>query len=83
MARPWNHFNKREAREVIAKTIGLNTTKVGDDQTFRSVGADELDIVNAYNALEQKYGTHIPLEYSPDITFGELIGFVENQRSQS
>jgi acyl carrier protein len=56
------------ARRVIADHLGVSASQIVDDATFRSLGADSLDLISLTMVLEETFDLHIPAEQAESCT---------------
>jgi len=56
------------ARKVIAEHLGVSPSLIVDQVTFRSLGADSLDLISLTMALEEAFDLHIPAEQAESCT---------------
>jgi acyl carrier protein len=69
-------------REVIAEHLGTAPSRVLDEASFVSLGADSLDIVSLTMALEETFDIHIPDERAEACgTVGDVLGLIAECRS--
>jgi acyl carrier protein len=57
-----------DARKLIADHLGVAPALVADDASFRSLGADSLDLVSLTMAFEEAFDLHIPDEQAEGCT---------------
>lgn len=51
---------EESARKVIAEHLGVSQALILDTVSFRSLGADSLDLVSLTMAFEEAFDLHIP-----------------------
>ncbi|HJQ16914.1 MAG TPA: acyl carrier protein [Allosphingosinicella sp.] len=59
---------EESARKVIAEHLGVSPSLILDTVSFRSLGADSLDLVSLTMAFEEAFDLHIPDDQAESCT---------------
>lgn len=71
-------------KAIIAEQLGVSEEKVTDAKTLQELGADSLDSVEIFMALEERLGIEIPEEQAEKLTeIGQIIAFINKLSSDS
>lgn len=72
---------ERRVREIVADQLGITEEDVTPDATLgENLGADSLDLIELFMALEEEFGIEISEQMAEKIeTVADLIGFLDNR----
>ena len=75
-----SHIEKR-VREIIADQLGIADEDISPQSSFHhDLGADSLDLVELYMALEEEVEIDIPPEVTDELsTVADIIRYIERQ----
>src|SRR3989338_10359290 len=75
-----SHIEKR-VREIIADQLGIADEDISPQSSFHhDLGADSLDLVELYMALEEEFEIDIPPEVTDELsTVADIIRYIERQ----
>lgn len=74
---------EQKVREIVADQLGIGEDEIAlDSKLDGDLGADSLDLVELFMALEEEFEVEIPQEVTERLeTVGSLIAFLEEQAS--
>ena len=68
----------KDVKQIIAEELGLLESDIQNDKTlFEDLGADSLDVVMIYFAIERKYNVVIDEFVTIDMTVGDIVKHIE------
>ena len=75
---------EESARKVIADHLGVSPSLILDNVSFRSLGADSLDLVSLTMAFEEAFDLHIPDDQAESCTtVGDAIMLLSQRMGEA
>ena len=72
-----------DLKVIVSKIIEVDVSKIGMEQSFQSLGADSMMLLEIIVAVEKKFGVDLPEEEIPKLTnLVELVNVVQQFTTQ-
>lgn len=69
-----------DIKKIICDRLSVSKSKIDNDTTFASLGADSLDVVDIAMTIEEKYGLDVDnTDLSEIETVGDLVELIEKE----
>ena len=75
---------EQRIKDIIVEQLGVNADQVTPEAKFiEDLGADSLDTVELFMALEEEFGHEIPDDEAEKLTsVGDVIRYIEESQSK-
>ena len=67
-----------QVKEIVADALGANVDTLTAETTFKSLGADSLDLFEMVMTFEEEFDKEIPTEDLEKLqTIGDVVAYIE------
>ncbi len=68
-----------QVKEIVAEALGADMDTLTEETTFKSLGADSLDLFEMVMTFEEEFGKEIPTEELEKLqTIGDVVAYIED-----
>ena len=67
----------RQIKELISKRLEIPIEKLRDEESFKTLSLDSLDVADLIMEVEETYNIHLADDIPSDVTIGKLILYIK------